>query len=101
LLLFFLVLVESLSVAFLLPLDSLLAESLSAESLSLESVSSESLSDELVLFLVAEVEPERPEREPLADELLSLLLWLSLSLAESYASSSALLECDDELVPCP
>jgi hypothetical protein len=101
LLLFFLVVVVSLSLAFLVSLDSLLAESLSAESLSLESVSSESLPEERVLFLAAAVEPEWLEREPLSDESLSLLPWLFLWLAESSASSSALLECDDELVPCP
>jgi hypothetical protein len=103
LLVFFFVLVEALSLLFLVA-EPPLAESLSddpepVESESLESVSSESLSDDPVLLFRALFEPGRPERDARADESLSLLP--RLSLAESVASSSALVECDDELLPCP
>jgi hypothetical protein len=99
---FFLVLLES---PFLLVLESLslewaLVESLSDESLSLESVSSPSLPDEPVLLLALD-ERDRFEPDSLSDESLSLLPRLSLSPAESSESSSALVECDDELVPRP
>lgn len=107
-LLFFLVDVESLAAAFL-PVDSLLVESLSdespAESASLESVSSESPADEPLLVFLVPVEPERLEPERLSVASLSLLPRLSLSPAESLSelleSSSALVECEDELLPCP
>jgi hypothetical protein len=101
LLVFFLVLVESL---FLPVLEPLLAESPSAESLPLESVSAESLSDESWLFL-APAEPERLEPGSLSDESLSLCARLPEPLREpleeSSEFSSPLFECDDELVPCP
>lgn len=105
-LLFFFVEVESLAPAFLLVAESLLVESLSDESLSLESeplesVSSESLADDLSLVFLAAVEPERLEPDLVPDASLSLRPRLSLSLAESLESSSALVECDDELLPCP